>query len=44
MGVRGECESTEIIGGLLQLNATRPASTGPPSCDVIGRIPRRQTT
>lgn len=44
MGVRGEHESTEIIGNLLQLNVTRPASAGLPSCVVIGRNPRRQTT
>lgn len=44
MGVRGEHGSREIIGDLLQLNVTSPASAGLPSHVVIGHIPRRQTT
>lgn len=43
-GVRSEHESTEVIGDLLQLNVTRPVGAGLPSCAVIGRNPRRQTT
>lgn len=41
MGVRGERRSTEMIGDLLQLNMTRPASAGLLSRVVIGRFPRK---
>jgi len=42
--LRGERDSTEVIGDLLQLKVTRPAGVGLLSCFVIGRNPRRQMT